>query len=217
MQILDVCKKRKHLTAICFDVDTADLEVGSEIKRDSRFDKNGCLLLSTEVCEEAALAMFTKITNSELLALVEKSDYRRAVSKAAWFLGLRAYSSGELYTKLLPDFGVTASTAACEKMREHGYIDDEAYARRLAETLINTKGNSKKQAVYKMLQKGIDKDLANEIVNDMEIDETAQIAEIIEKKYMNKLDSPEEMKKVTAALARKGFSFESIRRATNKF
>ena len=200
-----------------FDCESADIEVGNEIKRDSRFDKNGCLLLSSETCDECGIALFSQVNEKQLLRIITKSDRRRAVSKALFLLGRRAYASNELLSKLAPDFGTAAADFAVDRMIDYGYIDDADYARRLAENLINSKNISPRQAVYKMLQKGVERDLAQECVDALSPDETAQIRALIEAKYITKLKAPNGLQKVSAALARKGFSFDNIRRICEEF
>ena len=62
-------------------------------------------------------------------------------------------------------------------MCELGLIDDRRYAEALAETLINIKGNAPKVAVMLMRQKGVDKELALEVVSSRE----DNLKEVIEK------------------------------------
>ena len=67
---------------------------------------------------------------------------------------------------------------------------------------------------YELAQKGVSREILDLVFEDMTVDEEAQIMVILEKrKYPGDDASREEKQKISAYLARKGFSYESINSA----
>ena len=61
------------------------------------------------------------------------------------------------------------------------------------------------------MQKGIDKELAQQLLENEEIDETSQIRELLEKKGLwGRTLERKEYEKTVGMLARRGYSFEVI-------
>ena len=89
------------------------------------------------------------------------------------------------------------------------YVDDESYGIRYAQAHSNHK--SRRQILNGMLQKGIDKELAEQILENQNIDEKGQVQALLEKKgyWGRKLDR-RERDKAAGMLARRGYSFDAI-------
>ena len=206
MRITEVKKRRKSLFAIVF-------EQGTEIPKGVETDSLGLAVLDAGLVAEKNLCTDTEITESEFLALVKESQYRRAKSRALWYLSRGDLSEKELYLKLKRSFPEQAARAATDKMVEYGYINDERYAARLAEALLLGKKVGVAEARVVMASKGIDREVAKYALEDVECDTVSVIEELINKKYKNRLAEEKGAQKVIAALARRGFSFSDIREA----
>ena len=76
---------------------------------------------------------------------------------------------------------------------------------------------SKREAVQKMLLKGVPYDLAKAVLEETEADEQTQIKNLIDKKYRTKLTDQKGVEKVFAALARKGFSYSAVKEALKSY
>ena len=63
----------------------------------------------------------------------------------------------------------------------------------------------------KLREKGIDRDLIDEVLSEFVIDEDGQIRAIIEKKYARSLDDEKGRRRAVNALTRLGFSYQSIK------
>ncbi|MBR6741360.1 MAG: regulatory protein RecX, partial [Clostridia bacterium] len=149
--------------------------------------------------------------------LLFSSDYVRAKSRAVWYLDRSAHTEKGLYDKLVrAGFAKEACAKVIARFIEVGLLDDRRYAETLAERLIET-NVSKREALQKMLSKGLPYDLAKAVLEETEADENTQIRNLIEKKYRNKLQQENGAKKVFDALARKGFSFGAIREALKRY
>lgn len=108
-----------------------------------------------------------------------------------------------------------AIDAAVKLLMDYRYVDDENYAERYVETQGNKK--SKRQLSFDLERKGIGRDTIERLLEENPVDEDAQIRKFLQKKHYEsgKMES-KEVAKLTAALGRKGFSFEAIRRVMSE-
>ncbi len=198
MHISEIKKDKKHLARIL-------LSSGEE------------LLLDIDVCEEEGLAAGCEVDCERIAALQYESDYKRAKSRAMWYLDRMDYTEKALYDKLVKaGFGKKASAAVLAKLCDLGLVNDARYAERFAERCAES-NISKREALQKMLLKGVPLALAKETLSSLECDEEAQIAALIERKYAYRLAEERGHEKVFAALARKGFTFSAIKSALKKY
>ncbi len=196
MQITAIKKDKLHLTRIT-------LSDGSEI------------LIDNDVCYEKCLKVGMEV--EETNALVFESDYRRAKSRAVWYLDRNDHTEKGLYDKLVRGgFSKEASAKVIARFIEVGLLDDERYARNYAERLISA-NVSKREAVSKLLLKGVPYDLAKQVLEETDTDEQTQIINLLEKKYRSKLAQEKGAEKVFAALVRKGFSYSAVREALKSY
>lgn len=91
-------------------------------------------------------------------------------------------------------------------LREKKFIDDEAY---VESVLRKYKNKSKKEIFFKLIGKGVDKDVINKYLVDFDDKEREAVRACIIKKIRgkNELDRSEK-RKLLASLYRKGFSAE---------
>ncbi len=159
----------------------------------------------------------TEIDEDEWEELVESINYRKAVNKCYDLLSRRDHSVKELKTKLLRTVDENSAEKAINRMLELGYLDDEKYAQKLLEHLINNKNMSKSFIRQEMYKRGVPTEISSSLLEDAEIDNVESIKELIIKKYKTKLSAEGGTDKVIAALMRKGFSFSDIKTALEEF
>lgn len=155
----------------------------------------------------------TDITDEEWEALVDKIGYRKAFNKCADLLSRRDHSVKELRDKLLRTVDEASADKAIDKYIEMGYLDDEKFARALAEHLYTVKNYSDSHVKQELFKRGISRDIVNEIVDNSENDSVQSVITIINKKYLNKLNIEGGREKVIAAMMRKGFTYSDIKSA----
>ena len=198
MQILNIQKDKLHLTKI-------SLSNGEEV------------LIDNDVCRDNYLKKGDKISEEKLNDLVFQSQYQRAKSRAVWYLDRKDRTAKDLYNKLcLAGFDKKAVVKVIARLQEVGLIDDLRFAENYASRLME--GNvSKREALQKMLQKGVPYDMAKDVLAECDSDEGAQIEALINKKYRTKLMVEGGKEKVYAALIRKGFSYEAVKNALKNY
>lgn len=198
MTVTDIIPGRKKLSSIYIDGEFA-------------------VKLDTQLVEEHCLNVGNELDDDELHDLIYDSNYKRAKEKALYLISGHDYSQKNLYDKLRRDYPEDVAERVIERMEELGLLNDEAYARRMAHDLLYLKKMSARGAVYKMMEKGIDKSLAEEIVEEFELDPVEMLVELIERKYADKLDDEKSLRRTVASLQRLGYSWGEIRAALDEF
>lgn len=180
-------------------------------------DGEFAMKLDTATLLENRILPGVEITDEELRELIFKSDTRRAKEKALWLISYRDHTTAELLMKLKKDFSEEASQMAVARMVELRLMDDEAVARRYASDLHNIKHLSPQSIKYKLIGKGIDKDTAETIVEELYIDPVEEITILIEKKYLKNLSDEKGVKRTFSALQRAGYHYSDIKTAMRPF
>lgn len=105
---------------------------------------------------------------------------------------------------------------ALEFLKEYRYIDDAEYARKYVR--VHSSGKSVRQIRCGLEQKGVAREFIDAALEETEVDEETQIRTYLLKKGYRPGERMESAacRKLTGALCRKGFSYESIRRATDR-
>ena len=157
----------------------------------------------------------SEITDEELYELIETSKYNRAKEKALYLIEYRSRTKRELYDKLIVLFGESATKRAIERLEELGLIDDEKYAREYAEVLLDKKGFSRQRAEFELMKKGIDKDVIEEILDELEPEPVEQIKKLLQTKFARRLSNEKDLAKTVNALKAMGYRWSDINEAIN--
>lgn len=198
MQITAIEPRKKGLSALYIDGEFA-MKLDTEVLLAHRFD------VGREIDDEA------------LHDCVLDSQLKRCKDKALWLISYRDHSRRELFDKLKKDYPEDVAEAAVTRMEELGLINDASYARRYTADLINVKHLSERGIRQKLYEKGIDRDLIDEILDETELDESQQIRAVIEKKYAGGLDDEKIRRRAVNALQRLGFGYGSIKSVLNEY
>lgn len=140
-----------------------------------------------------------------------KAEIRKAKERALYLLSYRDHSKSELIKKLEKNVSEQVAVLTAEKMQEFGYLDDEKYAEKLAKDLILRKKLGYRRALYQMTLKGLDKDLCEEVLEELENDPVEIIEKLVEKKYAKYLVDQKGKNKVINALLRLGHNYSDIK------
>ncbi len=191
MIITDIKKGKKRLNAVYID---------------GEFFNN----IDSYILDISGFSVGSEVSGAELKLLESKSNNRRAYSKALYLLGFRDYSEKEMQNKLKLDFTDDAIENTIEKLKEQKLLDDEKFASKYADVLIFEKKFSKKMAVYELTKKGIDKQISESIVDDIDVDEKDQIMDLISRKYKDAYNDEKVKRRAIAFLKRHGYKIHDI-------
>ncbi|MBQ6830042.1 MAG: regulatory protein RecX [Clostridia bacterium] len=179
-------------------------------------------VLDKRTFEESPYGVGSFLSCDELEELCALSRRNRAREKAVFLLSRRDYSRRELEQKLCREKGryhpenQEAAAEAAAYMEQLGYVKDAQYAHRLACEYRDVRCYPRRRALEKLCEKGITREVAREVLDEMEWDDTQLALEFLIKKRYNIPRSREETEKQLAALARYGFAGEDIRRAMRR-
>lgn len=199
IRIIEVRQERGH--QVCLVLDGAE---------DVRIDRR--------VWEESSCGIGSSLSEEGLEALLARSRRTRAKEKALFLLSRRDYSKKELFDRLSRERGRRhperdeAAAETVQRMEELGLVDDEAYAARLAGEYIR-RLYPRRRAVQELCGRGIGRELAEAAVDGMGTADADLALALLRKKYYNKLRDADGRRRIAAALARQGFSYEDIRYA----
>lgn len=192
MQITAIEPRRKGLSALYIDGEFA-MKLDTEVLLSHRFDVG------------------REITDEELHQCVSDSDMKRCKDKAMWLISYRDYSRRELTEKLRRDYSADSAERAVTRLEELGLLNDGRFARRYTADLIHLKHLSERGIRQKLREKGIDRDLIDEVLAECEFDEDEQIRTIIDKKYAGVLHDEKGRRRAVNALTRLGYGYQAIR------
>ena len=144
------------------------------------------------------------------------ADYRRGKEYALYLLGYRDHCRAELIKKLTKSVDISVAEEIADRMEELNLLDDARYAEKLARYLITVKKRGPHRVLREMILKGIDREVAKEAIDSLEITDNP-LEELIEKKYINCLSDEKGRNKTIAALLRRGYDYSTIIDAISKF
>ena len=176
------------------------------------FEDRSYFKVDVLMCHELGLKPGMEVDSEILPMLDEDSRKTKARESAARILGRRNMSRHELLRKL-KDKGICQEDAdyAADWARDIGVINDEAYAASLVE-YYRLRGFGDKRVRQELLRRGIGRDVTDNLLAE-DVDMSDEIMKFIEKKLRGSAPDPDTTRKLTAALVRRGHSFEDIRSA----
>ncbi len=122
--------------------------------------------------------------------------------KGKWFDSL----DSETFSKILE--------IVVGKLNEYQYIDDERYAELFVASRMKNKPRGKDILVMELMSKGVSKDIAMKVVNNLVEDEYSLLVDTYTKKYKEEKITFEDRKKIDF-LRRKGFNWDLIEKYIN--
>lgn len=142
--------------------------------------------------------------------------YARALDAAARQLSYRALSASALREKLTGEgYPEEAVSYAMAYLTEHGFLDDERFAESAVRSYTR-RGYGTLRIRQELNRRGVDRETADAAMADYEPDRAA-IRALLEKRLHGDLSDRKEVQKAVAALQRRGFLWEDIRRALNEY
>ena len=154
-----------------------------------------------------------QIDEKTLKEAVFDSEVKSATEKGVDYIGSRMHSKKELYDKLIKKgYEKQVVLKALEKLEEYHYVDDRLFAKQFVE---QNKKYSTKMLENKLKQKGISSDIISENLGSDSDDLDLELCKKYAQKYAKSKDLKAEdaVQKMYAFLARKGFSFDVIKKA----
>lgn len=152
-----------------------------------------------------------EIEEVDLLKLKGESEFGKSYARALELILSRPRSEKEMrdyaYRKKWDE---ELSDRVLKKLRDKGYLDDRKFTEFWLRARINGKPKSKRKISAELAQKGVKREIADEILaqytDDQEMGTLLQLVEKKRKKYTDE-------QKFMAYLAGQGFSYDMIKKA----
>lgn len=152
-------------------------------------------------------------TYAELTRCANRSQ---ALSAAARIIGTRALSKGELVDKLTQKkHSREDAQAAADYLEEIGALNDGQYAKVLARHYAG-RGYGSRKIQSELYRRKVPREHWVEALAEVETPEDV-LDRLIEKKLRNKVVDRKELGKVSAFLARRGFSWNEIQEGLSRY
>ena len=163
-----------------------------------------------------ALYAGRELTEEEAAALTAGLRSRQMRERALELLSRKPQSRREL-TRKLNEWGAgpEEADAVCDRMEELGYLNEAAYAARIVE-VYSARGFGEKKLRDELYRRGVPRDYWDDALAQVG-DSTQAIDDFLQKKLTGWTGDRKQLQKVTAALARRGFSWSDIRDALARY
>lgn len=146
---------------------------------------------------------------------LKERAYPFAMEKAIALLAARSRTEKEIVSALRQNaYPETVIARVMARLNEAGYINDSEFAERWAASRAS-KGMGTRRIRMELRQKGVSADEIDEALSGMDQDEMLSGAiKSAEKAARGKnLSSPADRQKITAALARRGYDYSTVKQA----
>lgn len=157
------------------------------------------------------------VPEAALEQLKDAADLARARRRAANILSARPLSRHEL-EKRLAEKGETPAHAAqaCDELERLGYLNDGEYAKTLAQYYVN-RGYGPRKIRDELYRRGVPRELWDEALEGLEEDTDALDRFVASK--LSRIENPDrkDIKRVTDALARRGYAWGDISAALRRY
>lgn len=172
--------------------------------------------VSENIVADFGLYAGKELGQKDLETIKDAENLGKAMEKAYRLISFRQRSAKEITERLGEKFEKATVEKALTKLKDYGYLNDKAFAESWVEERKVKKG--KKALYFELLKKGINKEIIEEVLMNLDVEEEVKNAtEAIKKKktYLN-LPEPERRQKITAFLARRGYSYDVIKKTYDR-
>ncbi len=161
-----------------------------------------------------------ELTKTEIKEILKKAEFQKTLDKLLRFATLRPRSEKEIniwlrkykvHQSIIPDL--------FNKLKRLKLLDDKKFAKWWVEQRMNFRPKSKRIINYELRSKGISKNIIEDVLSEVKIDEGKIAKEMLTKKTYKweKLPKFEARRKMGEFLARKGFGWSAIKDTIDDF
>jgi len=159
-----------------------------------------------------------ELSEERIIEITKKAEFQKVFDRILFFASLRPRSEKEVNNWLKrKKVDESFNNTLLEKLTKLELLDDEKFAVWWVEQRLQFKSKSKREIVMELRNKGIKKEVIEKVLEGSNLDETSSVKKLIEKNYYKWSKFPEKIRrqKMQMYLARKGFSWETIKRVTS--
>lgn len=180
------------------------------------FSDGSEIRLSLDIVADLSLFKGRELTEEELTRLKSSVKLSSCKERALRIIGAKPMSCSELNDRLIEKGETPENAAECISwlLRLH-YLDDAQYAGMLVRHYA-AKGYGRQKIKNELYSRGISKELWDEALTEMpETEDT--VYELLCRRLKSANPDRAELKRATDSLFRRGFSWDEIKAAVNKY
>lgn len=175
--------------------------------------------VSIYLCEEYSLKVGNKLTEETLSKLQDDDTFIKAKNMAFRYLSYRDRTQKEMRDYLnKKEYHQSIVELVIKYLLEKQYLNDERFTQMYIEGKSKNNNYGPKKIKFDLLNKGIDKVLIDEALQDFDED-MEEIIELVNKKYskLKDADYNKQYNSIGGFLARKGHSYDTIKKVIQAF
>ena len=169
----------------------------------------------TEIIYNFNIKKGMEINEEELKPILKKEMYLGCKNKALNILSKADQSEKILKDKLLIDYEEDTIDLVIEFLKNNKFLDDEILAQKITNTNINLNKFGKNKIKQNLYNKGIDRDLISDVMDNIDNDVEYENALYLGKKRISRIKDTDKNKvkqKLYQHLSYKGFSYDIVNR-----
>ncbi|MFB0919386.1 MAG: regulatory protein RecX [Oscillospiraceae bacterium] len=180
------------------------------------FSDGSELKLPLDTVADLSLFKGRELSSKEFSALRSAAELSKCKERALRIIGARPLSKKELFDKLVEKGEASENAEECvEWLCRLHYLDDAQYAGMIVRHCA-AKGYGAQKIKSELYRHGVPKNLWDEALEEMpETDD--KVYELLCRRLKGSQTDRAELKKATDALFRRGFSWDEIKAAVNKY
>ena len=198
-------------------------KIESQKKRDDRvniyIDEKFFMAIYKELVFTFNLKKGQEIDPNNRKSILDNEMYMKAKNKALSILSKASQSEKQIRQKLAKDYEEDTIDKVIEFLQKYKFVDDEDLASRIVNTNVNLNKYGKNKIKQNLYNKGIDKNIIETAIDDIDTDKEFENALYLGKKRYERLKNEDPRKayqKIGNHLAYKGFNYDIIKKVLNK-
>ena len=182
------------------------------------FDDGSNIEVDNEIIETAEIRVGREIDVDGLVQRIKQDDSEKCYEAALHFLEFRARSEEELKRHLLTKrkFNAESVERAVQKLRQVRLIDDKSFAESWTKDRLAFKPRSRLMIQRELLLKGVDKETASSVTQDVDDGESAFQAGLKKARLLKNLEYPDFYRKLAGFLGRRGYGGDAVHGAVKR-
>ena len=156
-----------------------------------------------------------ELSDNEVKRIVKKAEFQKTLDKLLRYVSLRPRSEKEIrdYLERKKVYG-TMHKELFNRLKRSGLVDDEQFAKWWIDQRVQFRSKSKRDIVGELRNKGIESGLIAKLLQESDFNEVKFAKKLLFKNAYKwkKFDQQTGRQKKAQYLARKGFSWESIKK-----
>lgn len=161
-----------------------------------------------------------ELSNEEINKIIEKSELQKTYDKLLRFATLRPRSEKEINDWFKKhQVHESLHKGLFNRLKRLGLLDDRKFVKWWVDQRMSFRPRGKRVLVAELRQKGVSKRVVEEVLEKVKLNETTVAKRLLKAKNYRweKLKGQEKVQKMSAFLARRGISWEVIKKVVRAF